>query len=330
MTTVILHIGAAKCGSSAIQHHLAKNLSAMSRIGISVPGHRLDGESEVTGELIWFFEYIDKEEDRLGILRRRFMRLMADAESVGHTHLVVSAENICNHPDYAALLREALAGVEAKVVFYVRRQDDYFVSAWQQWNLKRFESLDVYLNTRVGIDARWLKIIEPWIEHFGLYNVVVRPFRRDMLVGQHVVSDFFAATGFGGAAIGPLGGIVNSSFDENLAEMAHRIRDVFKDAHDNEFFEVMTRLLGQPALKKGSASQVLTFDQRRSIYERYLEENEELKRLCLPTLGEAPLFQPPSKEDAIELSELERLKAENAILIRGLYLLAKRTDQKPS
>lgn len=328
MTTVILHIGAAKCGSSAIQQHLARNRAWMERMGISVPGQKLDTVSDITGELIWFFEYIGKEEDQLGILRRRFARLLAEAKTHGHSHLVVSAENICNHPEYAALLREALAGIETKVIFYVRRQDDYFISAWQQWNLKRFASLDDYLNSRVGVDARWLRIIEPWIKHFGLGSVIVRPFRRDLLVGNDIVADFFSAIGLEKADIGPLGGTVNSSFDENLAEMAHRIKDVFRDAHDNEFFEVMVRLMGQPALKKGSASQVLTFEQRRSIYDQYHDENEELKRLCLPALGKAPLFEPPAPEDAIELSELERLKAENAILMRGLYLLAKKIDTK--
>ena len=330
MTTVVLHIGAAKCGSSAIQHHLANNLARMGQIGIGVPGKNLDAESEVTGELIWFFENLGEREDRLGILRRRFARLLARSETSGHSHLVVSAENICNHPDYAVLLREALPGIDTKVVFYVRRQDDYFISAWQQWNLKRFNSLDDYLSLRVGLDARWLATIAPWIEHFGLESVIVRPFRRDLLVGNDVVSDFFCSIGFGEADTGPLGGTVNSSFDENLAEMAHRIRDVFRDAHDNEFFEVMVRLMGKPALKKGGASQVLTLEQRQSIYDRYRDENEELKRLCLPELGEHPLFEPPVSEDVSEPSDIERLKAENAILMRGLYLLAKKIDTKPS
>lgn len=322
--TIIFHIGAAKCGSSAIQGYLRQNHAVLAQNGTVVPGTRLDLESEVLGECIWFVERMMGEEDGQGVLRRRISRLAAHAARTGASHLVISAENICNHQALAALFRAASAGFDAKVVFYIRRQDDYFLSAWQQWNMKRYPSLDDYVEKRAGVDANWLEIANTWADAFGDANMLVRPFSRERLVDGDVVADFLAVTGIDGSGCTPLASAANQSFDGHLADMAHRIRDVFDGAHDNEFFVVMAQLLGDKAFRTGSASHLMSLDDRIALLKHYDADNNTLKRRFLPELGDAPLFRPPSEKDVRPMSDIERLQAENAVLMRCVYLLARK------
>ena len=53
---LIVHIGAGKTGSSAIQKFLSLNCSVLAEHGVLIPGCKLDLESECLGEQIWFFQ----------------------------------------------------------------------------------------------------------------------------------------------------------------------------------------------------------------------------------------------------------------------------------
>ena len=134
---VILHVGGSKCGSSAIQAHLKQNEVALSKAGVLIPGRDLDFVSPVTGEQIWMFENAAIGGD-LKALGARVRALLAEAERKGAKTVIISAENICNHAHLAPMLATVLKKYRTKVALYVRRQDDFLISSWQQWHLKRF------------------------------------------------------------------------------------------------------------------------------------------------------------------------------------------------
>lgn len=324
---VILHIGGAKCGSSAIQAYLARNAAVLAARGVGVPGTQLDFRSPVTGEQIWFFEDAVATGDLAG-MGGRMVRLLDEAAARGLPRLVVSAENLCNHAALAAALAGSLAGADVRIIFYVRRQDDFLISSWQQWNLKRYATVESFLTDRAGLDARWLTVILPWADAFGDACITVRPFVRARLANGDVIDDFFRVTGIPQDGTTPLECNANPSFDEALARLAHRVRDVFDGPHDNRFYDVMARLLGEAALKKGSASSLLDLETRRAILSLYDEENAALKARFMPELGEGPLFAPPGDEDVILRAEAERLSDDIAMLTRAVYALATRIEDR--
>ena len=243
---IVLHIGGAKCGSSAIQAYLARNAPALAARGLGVPGTALDFETHVTGEQIWFFEDTASSRDYSG-LAGKIEILCKAARLRGLSTLVISAENVCNHPELAEVFASALTSEDVRVVFYVRRQDDFLISSWQQWNLKRFASVGDFLAARVGKDARWLTMISPWADALGDDRVAVRPFIRAQLRNGDVIDDFFNQIGISQEGLTPLSKNANPSFAEALARLAHRARDVFNGPHDNRFYDVMARLLGEAA-----------------------------------------------------------------------------------
>ncbi|MCA8883499.1 MAG: hypothetical protein KDA50_07105 [Rhodobacteraceae bacterium] len=325
---IIFHIGGAKCGSSAIQGYLRQNHATLRDHGTLVPGTKLDLDSDILGESIWFMERMMGQDDGPDVLRRRIARLATHARQTGAHTVVISAENMCNHARLAEILRAATAGLDALVVLYVRRQDDYFLSAWQQWNMKRYTSLAEYVDRRAGLDADWLGIATTWADAFGDACVRVRPFARDRLIGGDVVTDFLSVTGIDTEGSAPLTAPANLSFDDHLGEMAHRIRDVFDGPHDNEFFMVMARLLGKDVFRKASGSHLMTLAERQALMSHYDAANETLKQRFIPDLGAAPLFRPPSEDDVRPMTEVERLQAENALLMRCVYQLARKLEAR--
>lgn len=325
---LVLHIGAAKCGSSAIQDYLAVNHDTLARAGILVPGQELDINGKVMGQQIWFMEHIAQREDRQEVLRNRLAALSAHMDQLGQSTLIVSAENIANHPSLASSMAAASVGFDVRIVYYVRRQDSYFLSAWQQWHQKRHPSLMQYLADHGGTEANWDQLIQPWEDVFGHDRIKLRLFRRDKLHNGDVVDDFFHMLQLPQDGCIPLVGHSNRSFDDHIGEMAHRIRDVFSGPHDNEFYAVIARLLGAHAFKSGSSSHLLTLDQRREFLKRYEESNESLKKRFFPELGSEPLFEQPNEADVRILSDTEKLEAENAILMRAVFALAKKLEEQ--
>ena len=324
---LILHIGGAKCGSSAIQAYLRQNAETLMNRNVAVPGKALDFSSEVTGEQIWAFEDAATGASDAAGLKARLIKLFADADDHGTGKIVLSAENICNHASLAPILASTCGNRSVKVVFYVRRQDDFLISGWQQWHLKVFDTVEAYLADRVGRVACWHSMIAPWADALGDDNIVVRPFVRDHLKNKDVVADFCNVIGIDQTGLSALPRAANPSFDEALARLAHRVNDVFDGPHDNRFYETMVRLLGADALKKDSASSLLSLETRHHILARYAEENEQLKKRFLPELGDAPLFKLPNEDNVRNLSDAKKLSDDMAMLTRCVYALAKKCDK---
>jgi hypothetical protein len=322
-----LHIGGAKCGSSAIQAYLRQNVDALADRNILLPGHRLDFVSEVTGEQIWAFENAATGGPGMDGLPDRLSSLMTAADERGARQIILSAENICNHPGLADVVARARGNRALKVVFYVRRQDDFLISSWQQWHLKVFGSLEAYLSDRVGRVGNWYSMITPWADAFGDDNVIVRPFVRDQLKDGDVVADFCDAAGLVPDGLTGLNRAANPSFDDALARLAHGVRDVFDGPHDNTFYEVMVRLLGKDALKKGSASSLLPLETRRRILARYRDENDALRDRFLPELNDRPLFRPPTEQNVLVQSDADKTSDDIAMLTRCVYALAQKLDK---
>ena len=324
---LVVHIGGAKCGSSAIQAFLRQNSETLSDRHIAVPGKALDFRSEVTGEQIWAFEDAATGIGNPSDLVARLTKLLEEADEQGANKIVLSAENICNHACLVDVLGRARGNRPIKVVFYVRRQDDFLISGWQQWHLKVFDTVEAYLADRVGRVACWHSMIAPWADVLGDDSIVVRPFVRDRLKNRDVVADFCDVIGVDQAGLSPLPRAANPSFDEALARLAHRVRDVFDGPHDNRFYETMVRLLGTDALKKESASSLLSLETRHHILARYAEENELLKKRFLPDFGDAPLFNLPSERNVRDLSEAKKLSDDMAMLTRCVYAIAEKCDK---
>jgi hypothetical protein len=235
---------------------------------------------------------------------------------------ILSAENLINSYAYADLLAPALDLFNVRIVAYVRRQDQWLNSAWQQWYLKVFATFEELLDDRAAELCNWDALLSGWERVFGRERIIVRPFLRPLLFRYDIVYDFYKATGL----LPPHTPLQkegrNMSFDEALGALANRNRSLFKDEHDNRFFEVYAELLGRAVYNFEQTSWTMTTERQRRIFDRYEAGNRRLADRYLEPSDAAQLFAPPA--GVTPPTELDQLRHENALLARALFALGDR------
>lgn len=322
---LVVHIGAAKCGSSAIQDFLRDNAALLKEKGFLVPGAELDLDSEVVGHQVWFFERLLEDGSSPDIVYKHLQSLSSHMQESQLDNLIISAENLVNDHRFPIMLAKSRELFDIRLIAYIRRQDDYFASAWQQWFLKIYPSLEAYVDSHLGKDANWAHQLAVWEGVFGRECMTVRRFQRSALAKGNVLDDFVSHLSLPPAPFSRQEGPSNLSFDEHLGMLAHRVRDLFSSEHDNGFYDNMLSVIGPRALKTYSGSILFTLEERKRILMAYDECNQVLKRKYFSDLcPDEPLFEDPSDADVIGQTELEQLRSQQDLLVRAVVSLTKR------
>ncbi len=293
---IYFHIGAGKTGSSAIQHALATNQVALESQGFYLPSEDLTVNGKVTGYHVWWFEKIKQMDmaEALIELNRGIDCAVSAALEKNCDKIVFSAENLSNVFSWHGLLHEAIREHESSVVIYVRRQDDYLLSAWQQWGLKTGASFYEWLLRNIGVAGDWRVPIEEW-QSIATHKILVRVYQRDRLINKDVVDDFYDALAIDANEFSKSKGNINTSYNTAVEELALSAPGLFEGPHDNQFFNMIQKY-GQLAHKKVKGESRLTGAERRSIIERYQSSNEWIKSKYFEGL-DGPLFPMPVNDD---------------------------------
>jgi hypothetical protein len=294
---LVLHIGAGKCGSSAIQQFLLANRHDLRKRGVLFPGRNLEDDDTPGSQQLQFFEDNVDDDSFPDLVRRRLLGLheIVMAEDL-HT-VIISAENLINPKPFPRLFAGLRKRYDIRVVVYVRRQDDYVVSGWQQWHIKRHTDFwDYYGRIRGRID--WHRDLERWKQIFGLDAITVRNFSSRTLIDGDVVSDFCQAVDLDPDHY-QRAPMVNRSLHERFNPLISRHRErLFTSVHDNEFYTFLEDLLGDAAYRDYSGSSLLTLSERRLVFSDHREANERLRADYFPDIEpEVGLFSPPTARD---------------------------------
>jgi hypothetical protein len=204
---IVIHIGALKTASTYLQRRLRANTSQLRRHGIYVPVLPAFGEMVGNAKILppalnrrssamfeRAFPEIDAAAlDPVRLVSELFGDWRPEAESI-----VLSAETF--QPNHARRLRELLpTTVPSRVVFFVRRQDRWIDSYFNQ--LVKTNQMDEDVSTFVArlcdTDKEWpprpdwYAQYETWYDAFGSCNVV---FYDEVL--SDVFGAFIGAAGF--------------------------------------------------------------------------------------------------------------------------------------
>lgn len=273
---VVLHIGAGKSGSSAIQADLENRRAELRAAGVLVPGESLDPSGFGLASQVPFFEQLRTLPH--GEARQRWAdairELMATAEREGLHTIIVSAENLIN-PTSLALVLDGL-DIRLEVVVYVRRQVEYFVSAWQQWYVKVHRSVDSFLDQNLGTLGNWNLCLSDWESLVGPDNITVRRFSQRHLDRGDVVADFCNSVGIPGPAKSS-SRRVNVSYPDAFTLLAMRSPSVFSSMHDSTFYESLADLVGDLGERLTSTSFPFNAEQVADIERVYELSNEALR-----------------------------------------------------
>jgi hypothetical protein len=322
---LIVHIGAGKTGSSSLQRYLSSNAQQLAENGILIPGIEMTTNSEVRRLHAQFFETllpIDETRRILFYNKIRDLVTFACHPDNDLSAIVISGENLINPIGFHQLFKGLDEIVSLQIVAYIRRQDDYIISAWKQWYNKENTDFASFLRQVVGKLGNWKDFLAPWEEAVGKDRIVLRRYGKEQLIGGEIVQDFMAVMNLSqqGCQDVPRS---NRSYSEALVRLGSHVPDLFADAHDNRFFSAMYYAAGESALDNRRGSSLLSLEERLAVMRAYEESNEDLKQRYFPEISkDTPLFDPPQQEDVIQLTDEERQQEEYSLLVRAVYGIA--------
>lgn len=195
MKPVALHIGSTKTGTSSLQRYFAHQAGELLEEGVCYPtaGRRAPG-------LLAHHNLCYEKQDgrvRTGVFRPEvgtWGEALAEIDDSSASLGIVSSEAFMNcRPNQVGGFGNEMAGREARVIVYVRRQDRWMQSAWNQQARFGRCSLDFwefYAQVRRRARGDYHQMLVPWVDTFGDDHVHVRNF--DSLRSE-IVEDFFSA-----------------------------------------------------------------------------------------------------------------------------------------
>jgi hypothetical protein len=292
---LIVHIGANKTGSSAIQRFLALNCGLLRASGIVVPDNEFSLSDRPQGFHVFGFEKLLRQADGRVQLEQAIDRV-ADAAADAST-IILSAENLAANGNAPALFKGLAERFDLQVILYVRRQDEYLLSTWQQWYSKIGTDFWAWAISAIGGLGNWQRYLENWESVVPPDRICVRVFERQKLDGADVIRDFCNRCGISRPfeEFAYPDGTVNPSFSEAVMDLVKGNKLIFKDVHDNDFYNLVLEATGHRYVKNGRQS-AITFAQRQAILGKYASSNRWVREKYLPGL-EGELFSAPEESD---------------------------------
>ena len=270
-TTIYLHNGDAKTGTSFIQNFLDVNRARLfSEHQCLYPNFNADNINE--GRCHNHAPYYNTIKHN----QKKFINDLEKLESFIQRHeidkVILSNEAwFLQKEDIEVFTKilESFEYFELKTISYLRRVDLWFESAWKQWGLKQYKSCEEFSELPL-IQDRYkgiLNYLEQWAEAIGQENVIVRPYEKQQLP-KGLVQDFMTVLGINYDSYvwnktENTNLSSNTGFHRDVLEMLHYCQDLFTDIHDNHLFDLFSNLLTEEFQKEPFKEYALISPQRR-------------------------------------------------------------------
>ena len=322
MKDLLVHIGCAKGGSSAIQTGLRLNHKEFASRGVAVPGVDLQPYSEVTGSHGAFFE-ARLEDRRATPIPELGDLLEGAAAAINASTVVLSAENLSNPNGFEGVFANLRDRFRVRILLYVRRQDDLLESSWQQWDIKHGGSLLAWTVRNIGVRGNWCRVIEPWAKTFGDERIVARVYDRKLLAGGDVFPDFCAVLGQDTRGL-ELPGERNPGLTSMLSRVIEGNQHLFDGPHDQSYYRSVRELAHDLVVKDADGPTLFSDEEAQAIMSVYAQGNERFRRKYLPQV-KRPLF--PPKRAASRPSHVTPEDFERHLLQLQIFNLHRQLDE---
>jgi len=231
---VILHIGAPKTGSSAIQNFLLKNRDVLLKKGIYYPRHALDKNGISGGHSLLAIALMEKRDEDA---EKMFIDWYLHAQNL-HKTLLISSESFFNIPE---LMQSILSDKKILVISYYRSPIEYIVSVHNQLIKRHYETkslyayiesfLDTTQNTSNLIVKSWINIYQKWEQLVGKENFIVRSYQKEAYYEGRIEKDLIHQLGIGFSDFKLDDIYINKSYTESALELKRLINYVLLKEH---------------------------------------------------------------------------------------------------
>jgi hypothetical protein len=276
---VVLHIGAPKTGTSAIQAYLSAHREQLAEAGYRYPPHPVDenniggGHVQIGGRLL---------SGRMDEARRTLDEWLNSTKDSGHT-LLLSAESLYRLPTETHTL---LGDLPVLVIAYVRDPIESLISNYNQ-AVKRggaTMSLPTFVDRRLREPNRTLsgEMLLDWRSTFGPEHTRILPYHRasfphgmiELAMLQTLGIDDPAGRGFDTS-----GSNVNSGYSRGALELKRMLNTVVPTNHEANLtidvaFQRYSDELGEPPIAPG---ELLDVEQYNVLRQLFSESNAALR-----------------------------------------------------
>ena len=352
---LILHPGHGKCGSSSIQNLLYFNRERLFQAGILLPDHNFccpvdDREAALVAyPPVAYFERYKTNSDALSFARD-LEDLVENASSISIHTILVSAENLCLlnphgrlpinsfEPTFTRLHEILESSFESiDVIYYVRRQEDFIVSAWQQWGHKLGEKFDDHLERSSRTQSPdFLGLAKSLQMIYRSAELSVVPIHAKAFIGGSLLSDFCHRAKLSISELSMPD--MNSSLDNRglnpyICDILRRIPHIYNDWHDSSVKEILNASLSSSPILYQRSSSFPNFEQRQSIRRCFEQDNIVLCDQFFENIGynqfvgSGPEESPYSDAELANL-ELEGLKDVVALQMEAILQLLQESKRQ--
>lgn len=188
MTTVYLHIGTHKTGTSSIQKFLFDNQNALKELGFLYPltGRDgkidSDGKCEINGNYQLALELL-KDDKRARYrnwlqhhkhVKGSWKKLVSEIDESRLKNVIVTSEDLSFlKPEQMSAIADYLSGYEVKIIVYLRNQYAYLKSLYAQ-------------DIKTGCESKSFKTYLEKMKYLGFYDERIEPwaniFKKDSLI----------------------------------------------------------------------------------------------------------------------------------------------------
>ena len=274
---------------------------------------------------IEFFDNISKSHST-DVFRKALDTSISAARSFGASRILISSEVLTNQP-LVSWIHQVLAEAfsEVRVIYYIRRQDDFLLSAWQQWSHKAGVRLSDCIEDSLRVKApNYLHITDVFVRNYGLDSVAVRPIAPCALIEGSLLKDFCSRSNIKLPDDAFLAGRANVGINECLCDVLSRINSIYKNVHDDEVKTKLLSLASNPELVAKRCGACLSNVARRKIMKAFRKDNKILRKRFFPDVKIDDVFGVDSKDisEAMQLrAELDGLKDVLAVIFDLVWRL---------
>ena len=307
MKTLYIHVGTSKTGSTALQTFCAENRVNLEKNGFCYPAFpvKYDYVGKARNGHFLFAENIDDKEsvfwDCIDIIKKSFQTF---------SNVILSDEKLWRlsrkwHKKFFEAMQKENYSI--KLIIYLRRQDEYVTSSWNQFVKKRYfvqksqENISESFEDNGGTWETFLKTREmnPLLHYnkllkkpetvYGKKNLLVRRYDRQRFPQHSICADFMQILGlelteeYRDAQTRQ-----NPSLSPNAAEIQRILNTMPNQNSDDNFYFFNKILLSFSDLsRKNYSCSMFSKEEAKAFLEPYQKGN---RRVAKEYFGEEDLF----------------------------------------
>jgi hypothetical protein len=296
----ILHIGAPKTGSTAIQRFIFDNRDQLKSQGILYPDVSLRGYGHHDLAFLLgggYPEWATGQDKPLAQLRSELKAAVQSSDA--HT-VVISSENFFIFPNPQNLLETLQeAGLQAhdqiSIVCYIRRQDDAHMSWYNQTVKAQGNTLDFAASVRRDFDLwDYAERLRPWQDTFSEANFILHDYAR--FTREDIRVDFLQILGLSPQAFDLPSGRINERINRDILNVQRLLNRLpLRVANKRRYHKQLIELTAAAADKAVfDDSPFLSLADRQALVDAYAASNEATARSFF---HRCELFAPVTPEE---------------------------------